>query len=93
MLGVAQQLEIRLGLRLEADAPRGGEALERGARALLAEIARDGRGQFLDRHRRAPQPKLGAIGVRSDGTNRSACSRSIEVGARRSENADIGERY
>ena len=34
-----------------------GEALERGAGALLAEIARDRRGQFLDRHRRAPQPE------------------------------------
>ena len=57
MLGIAQQLEVGLGVRLEADALRRGEALERGAGALLAEIAGDRGGQFLDRHRRAPQPE------------------------------------
>jgi hypothetical protein len=35
-----------------------------------------------ERHSR----KLGVIGARSVGTNRSACSRSIEAGARANEN-------
>ena len=30
---------------------------------------------------------VGAIGVRSEGTNRSDCSRSIDAGARPNENA------
>ena len=34
-----------------------GVAVERGAGALLAEIARDRGGQFLDRHRGTPQPE------------------------------------
>ena len=57
IFAVLQQLEVGLGLRLEADAARSGEAREGFARALLAEIAGDGRDQFLDRDRRAPQPE------------------------------------
>ena len=48
IFAILQQLEVGLGLRLEADAARRGEARERFAGALLAEIAGDGRGQFLD---------------------------------------------
>jgi hypothetical protein len=36
-----------------------------------------------ERHSR----KLGGIGVRPEGTNRSACSRSIDAGSRPNENA------
>ena len=57
MFGMAHQPEIGLVLGLEADAVRGGKALEGAARALLAEIARDRGGQFLDRHRGAPEPE------------------------------------
>src|ERR1700745_3794715 len=57
MLGIAQELKVRLRLWIEADAGGQGIAVEGGACALLAEVARDGRGQFLDRYRRAPQPK------------------------------------
>src|ERR1700730_8361069 len=57
MLGIAQELEVRLGLWIEADAACQGIAVEGGASALLAEVAGDGRGQLLDRYRGAPQPK------------------------------------
>ena len=57
VLGIAHQPEIGLVLGLEADAVRAGEAFERGARALLAEIARDRGGEFLHRHRGAPEPE------------------------------------
>ena len=64
-----------------------GVAVERGARALLAEIAGDRRGQFLDRDRGAPQPEARRHRRRSEGTNRSACNRSIDAGARREREA------
>ena len=58
VLGIAHQLEIGLVLGLEADAAACAAKLSNdGARALLAEIARDRRGQFLDRHRGAPEPE------------------------------------
>ena len=57
VLGVAHQAEIGLVLGIEADAVGGGEAFEGRARALLAEIARDRRGQFFHRHRGAPEPE------------------------------------
>src|SRR6202030_2442234 len=57
MLGIAQELKVRLGLWIEADAACQGIAVEGGACALLAEVARDGRRQLLDRYRGAPQPK------------------------------------
>ena len=57
MLGITQQLEVRLRLRIDADAARQGIAVERGPGTLFAEIAGDGRGQFLDRHRGTPQPE------------------------------------
>ncbi len=57
VLGIAHQPEIGLVLGFEADAVRAGEAFERGAGALLAEIARDRGGEFLHRHRRAPEPE------------------------------------
>ena len=57
MLGVAQQVDVRLVLGIEADAAARREALERRGGALLAEIARDRLAQLLDRHGRAPQPE------------------------------------
>src|SRR6516162_9057562 len=57
MLGIAQELEVRLGLWINAGAACQGVAVEGGACALFAEVAGDGRGQFLDRYRGAPQPK------------------------------------
>ena len=57
MLGVTQQLKVRLHLRIDADATRQGIAVERGPGSLFAEIAGDGGGQLLDRHRGAPQPE------------------------------------
>ena len=57
MLGIAQELEVRLGLGIDADAARQAVAVEGCARAFLAEIAGDGRSQFLDGHRGAPQPE------------------------------------
>ena len=57
MLGMAQQPEIGLVLRIDRDALAGGDALERRARALLAEIARDRLRQLLHRHRGAPEPE------------------------------------
>ena len=59
MLGIAHQPEIGLVLGLEADAVRAGEAFEGVARALLAEVARDRGGEFLHRHRGAPEPEAG----------------------------------
>src|SRR5262249_40959041 len=57
MLGIAQELEVRLGLWINADAACQGIAVKGGACALFAEVAGDGRGQFIDRNRGAPQPK------------------------------------
>ena len=49
IFAVLQHLKIGLGLRLETDAARGGEACKGVAGALLAEIARHGGDQFLNR--------------------------------------------
>ena len=57
IFAVLQEQKIGLGARFEADTARGGKAAERFARALFAEIAGDGGGEFLDGHRRAPQPE------------------------------------
>ena len=68
----------------------GGEALEGDARALLAEIARDRRRQFLDRHRGAPEPearrdrrKLGGheqVGLQPLDRRRRAPQREADIG-------------
>ena len=65
IFAVLQELEVGFGLRLEADAARGGEALKRFARALVAEIARDGGDQFLDGDRGAAQPESSAPSARA----------------------------
>ena len=90
MLGVAQQLEIRLRLGVEADDAARRVTLERGARTLLAEIARDRRRQFLDRHRRAPQPEARAdrrqvrgnehVGLQALDRRRRAREREPDIG-------------
>ena len=54
---IAHQAEIGFFLRLEADAVGGGETFEGALGALLAEIARHRAGQFLHRHRGAPEPE------------------------------------
>src|SRR2546430_1530020 len=59
MLGITQELEVRLGLWIEADAACQGIAVEGGASAPLAGVAGGGRGQFLDRYRGGPKPKAG----------------------------------
>lgn len=59
MFGMAQEMDVGFMLWIKADAARGGEAFERGARSLLAEVAGDGRGELLDRYRRTPQAKAG----------------------------------
>src|SRR5215471_20153130 len=57
VLGIAQELEVRLGLRINADSACQGIAVKRAACALLTQVARYGRGQFLDRYRGPPQPE------------------------------------
>src|SRR5262249_2843007 len=57
MLGIAQEGEVRFRLRIDADAARQRVALEGAACTLLAEVARPGRGQFLDCYRGAPEPE------------------------------------
>ena len=54
VLGIAQQLEVGLGFRVEADPARRGVAVKRCAGALLAQIARDRGDELLDGHRGAP---------------------------------------
>ena len=48
MLRIAQKMDVRLGAAFENIAAAMREALEGAVRALLAEIARDGRAQFVD---------------------------------------------
>src|SRR3954454_23164064 len=60
MLGITQKLEIRLGLGVKADVATRRVTLERIARSLLAEVARDRRRQFLDRDRGPPEPETRA---------------------------------
>ena len=57
MLGISQELEVGLGLWINADAPRQGVTVERGACSLLPEIARDSGSQLLDRHGEPPKPE------------------------------------
>ena len=48
MLRIAQKVDVRLGAAFENLAAAMREALEGAVRALLAEIARDGRAQLVD---------------------------------------------
>ena len=57
MLAVAHQPEVGFLVGLQADAVGGGETLDRRTGALFAEIARHRGGEFLHRHRRAPEPE------------------------------------
>src|SRR4029450_6313963 len=57
MLGIADQPEVGVVFRLHADALRTCKAFKSGARAFLAEIARNGAREFLYRHRGTPQPE------------------------------------
>ena len=57
MLGIAQELEIRLRLGIYPDAARQGIAVEGAACTLLAEVARYGCRQFFHRYRGAPEPE------------------------------------
>ena len=72
MLGIAQELEVRVGFCIKAHAAREGVAVERSAGAFLAQITAHGGDQLLDRDRRAPQPKAGG--------NRSKRGRNEQVG-------------
>src|SRR5262249_53997484 len=79
------------GLWINADAACQGIAVEGGARALLAEIPRDGRGQFLDRYRGAPQPKA-RRGRGQGGGNEEGRLQAVGRGRRPSKRAHhIGE--
>ena len=57
MLGIAQEMEIRLLFGIEADPAAQGKARERRIGALLAKIARDSSGQFLNCDGGSPQPE------------------------------------
>ena len=91
MLGIAQKLEVCLGLRIDADAPRQAHSCRRRYGALLAEIARDGGDQFLDRNRGAPEPETGGTdqlpGARTSQPARVRSRRAL-VRARHRTNAD-----
>ena len=84
MLGIAQELEVGLGLRIEADA----RASRHSCRTRCGcAPRRDSARRWWSAPRSSPRSATAgssaAIGVRSEGTNRSACTRSIEAGARR----------
>src|SRR5215471_4516634 len=106
MLGIAQELEVRLGLWINADAACQGIAVEGGACALFAEVAGDGRGQFLDRYRGAPQPKarrdrsqVGGnekVGLQSLDRGRRPSKREHHIGKsveRKAPDYAVGERW
>src|SRR5215510_5391212 len=90
MLSIAQELEVRLRLRIDADAARQRVAVEGAACTLLAEVARHGRGQFLDCYRGAPEPETRRdrrevrrneqISLQSFDRTRSASKREHHVG-------------
>src|SRR5262245_18987352 len=106
MLGIAQELEVRLGLWINADAACQGVAIEGGASALVAEVAGHGRGQFLDRYRGAPQPKarrdwreVGGdeeVGLQSFDRGRCPSKREHHIGKsieRKAPDYAVGERW
>src|SRR5262249_5618852 len=57
VLGIAKELEVRLGLRINADSACQGIAVKRAAWPPLPQVARYGRGQFPDLYRGPPQPE------------------------------------
>ena len=66
MLGIAQEMDVGLGARLQVLPAAVGEALEGARRALLAEIAGDGGAQFVDGDAGAEQAEArrdGGVGL------------------------------
>src|SRR3569833_1748561 len=55
---MAEELEVRRSITVQRDAVCGGEGLEFGGGALMAEILRDGGKQILHRHGGAPAAEI-----------------------------------
>ena len=90
MLGVAQELEVRLALGINADTAAQSIAIEGTACTLLAKVARHGRGQLLESDGGAPQPEarrdrrqVGGneqVGLQSFDRSRRAAQRENHIG-------------
>src|SRR5262249_59704237 len=91
---------------INADAACQGIAVKGGACALFAEVAGDGRGQFIDRNRGAPQPKarrdwsqVGGneeVGLQSLDRGRCPSKREHHIGKsieRKAPDHAVGERW
>jgi hypothetical protein len=65
MLGITQEMKVRLLPWIEVATAAGDEALERALRPFLADIAPYHRGEFLDPDRRAPQAETRRLGCES----------------------------
>ena len=92
VLGIAQQVDVGLRRRLERAAAAVGEALEGAVGALLAEIARDGRAQFVDGDARRGRAGSSAPSTASSVADEGVGLQPLE-GVRRPQQreADIGE--
>ena len=92
MLGIAQELEVGLGLGIERDAAASRRSSRTRCGCAPRRDSGDRRAQFLDRHRRAPQPEARRDRRRGRRarTGRPAAARSTSARGVERE-ADIGE--